>query len=172
MSALSTTQLASLALSAVSNLVSGISSSKQQSAQSQLAKNNAEVARENAQNAFNVGIQREEQVRRNSAQQLGAQSAAAAESGFVSNSGSMLSTQVQSAGQAELDALQTRYQGILQGQAYEDQASNLESQAKVLASNSTDSLINGVIGAGTSALMGYSQFARLGAGLKSVVGAQ
>lgn len=145
--------------------MSGIEGAKSSSAQSTIAKQNADVANQNAKAAFDVGIQKEEAVRRNSAQQLGAQAAGASESGFVSNSGSMLTSQVQSAGEAELDALQTRYQGILQGQAYKDQAANDEYQSKVASSNATSSLIGGVLGAGTSALLSYSRFARLGAGV-------
>ncbi|MFP3600208.1 hypothetical protein, partial [Chryseobacterium sp. SIMBA_029] len=72
----------------------------------------------------------------------------------------MLNEQVQSAGAADLDALQTRYQGLLQGQAYQDQATNDDYEAAVLKSNSSNSLTSGIIGAGTAALMGYSQFAR------------
>lgn len=163
----------SAGINAVGALVSGIESSKSSRTQADLAKANAATANQNAKSAFDVGIQKEEGVRRQSAQQLGAQSAAASESGFVSNSGSMLNTQVQSAGEAELDALQTRYQGILQGQAYTDQATNDELQAKAANSNAGNSLINGVIGAGTAALTGYSQFARLRAGLTgTLIGAQ
>lgn len=131
-----------------------------------MATQNAAVARQNAQSAFNVGIGKEEAVRRNSAQQLGAQTAAASESGFVSSSGSMLNAQVQSAGNAELDALQTRYQGLLQGQSYQDQAASDDYEAKVASSNAGNALTGGIIGAGTAALSSYSQFARLGAGLK------
>lgn len=145
--------------------MSGIEGAKASSAQSTIAKQNAAIADQNSKSAFDVGIQREEAVRRNATQQLGAQAAGASESGFVSNSGSMLTSQVQSAGEAELDALQTRYQGILQGQAYKDQAANDEFQSKVAKSNVTNSLVGGVLGAGTAALTSYSRFARLGAGV-------
>lgn len=53
----------------------------------------------------------EERVRANSAQQLGEQRAAAVESGFDANTGSLATVQTQSAGNAELDALTERYKG-------------------------------------------------------------
>jgi len=53
----------------------------------------------------------EERIRRNSAQELGNQRAATAQSGFDPSSGSMLKLQGDSAGNAELDALTERYKG-------------------------------------------------------------
>jgi hypothetical protein len=162
-STIGTLQAVSAGLSAAGQLISGIEGAKASSTQSEIAKQGAAVANQNAKSAFDVGIQKEEAVRRNAAQQLGAQAAGASESGFISSSGSMLTSQVQSAGEAELDALQTRYQGILQGQAYQDQASNDQFQSKVAKSNVGNALLGGVLGAGTAALTSYSRFARLGA---------
>lgn len=53
----------------------------------------------------------EERIRARSAQALGEQRAAAAQSGFDPNSGSLATLQQQSSGNAELDALTERYKG-------------------------------------------------------------
>jgi hypothetical protein len=55
----------------------------------------------------------ETRIRARSAQQLGEQRAAAAQSGFDPNSGTLATLQEQSAGNAELDALTERYKGEL-----------------------------------------------------------
>ena len=55
----------------------------------------------------------EERIRRGNAIALGRQRAAAAQSGFDPNSGSIAQLQGQSAGQAELEALTERYKGDL-----------------------------------------------------------
>ncbi|WP_208453929.1 hypothetical protein, partial [Burkholderia gladioli] len=111
---------------------------------------------------------REETQRAQAGQQLGAQRAAVAESGFDPNSGSAaLDVQVQSARNAELDALQTRYQGILQGTSLEDSARQTRYQASVARASSRSSLISGGISAAASTLGGLASYAKLGGGIGS-----
>lgn len=55
----------------------------------------------------------EERIRARGAQTLGEQRAAAAQSGFDPNGGSLVTLQEQSAGNVELDALTERYKGQL-----------------------------------------------------------
>ncbi|HEX7639821.1 MAG TPA: hypothetical protein VF457_15600 [Burkholderiaceae bacterium] len=68
-------------------------------------------AQEQRRAGYAVANANEERVRRRDAQQLGAQRAAAAESGFDPNSGSLATAQAQSSGNLELDALTARYAG-------------------------------------------------------------
>lgn len=68
----------------------------------------------------------EERIRRESAQQLGIQRASAAQSGFVSNTGSMLTLQGESAANAELDALTERYKGQLNAWQMDEQTRRAE----------------------------------------------
>ncbi|SDV49187.1 virion core protein, T7 gp14 family [Chitinasiproducens palmae] len=158
-----TLAITSAVVGGAGSLINGYTNSRNAANQATAAEYNANLADRNAGIAYQQGVAREEQQRRQSAQQLGAQRAAVSESGFDPSSGSALDVQVQSTGSAELDALQTRYQGILQANSYEEQARQSRMQAAQYRSNAKTALIGGVIGAGTSALMGYSSFARLGA---------
>lgn len=90
----------------------------------------ANVARMNARIASQQGGAREDQQRRENALRLGEQRAAMAQSGFDPSSGSALTLQGQSAANAELDALTTRYESQLQALSFNTQAANLKRQAK------------------------------------------
>jgi hypothetical protein len=89
----------------------------------------ADQAKLNAITARQQGAAAEEAQRRENRMKLGYQRAAAAESGFDPNTGSLAMLQVKSAGEVELDALTARYQGTLQGLGLENQAKGLRSQA-------------------------------------------
>jgi hypothetical protein len=73
---------------------------------------------------------REEIVRRDNARRLGEQRAAVAQSGFDPQSGSTLALQVESAREAELDALTEVYRGRLQSTSLENEAGALNARAK------------------------------------------
>ncbi len=90
----------------------------------------ANIARQNAQIERQQANAREEQLRRNTALALGEQRASAAQSGFDSSIGSFADLQGESAGNAELDALTTRYEGQLQSLSFENEAAALKRNAK------------------------------------------
>ncbi|WP_186039138.1 virion core protein, T7 gp14 family [Burkholderia gladioli] len=159
--------LAGAAVSGAGALMSGINQSNQYGQQADALDRNAALADAQAGQVFAQGVQREETQRAQAGQQLGAQRAAVAESGFDPNSGSALDVQVQSARNAELDALQTRYQGILQGTSLEDSARQTRYQASVARASSRSSLISGGISAATSTLGGLASYAKLGGGIGS-----
>lgn len=94
-------------LKTVGTLMEGQASSASANAQAQQLDAAAEVTRQQT----NV---REELLRRENERKLGEQRAVAAQSGFNPNSGSLAQIQGESAANAELDALTTRYQGQLQ----------------------------------------------------------
>ncbi|KAG0925687.1 hypothetical protein G6F31_018647 [Rhizopus arrhizus] len=83
--------------------------------------------------------------------------------------------QQQSAENLEMDALTTRYQALLQGSAYEQQATMDRYQAKALRSSARDARRSGLLGAATTALTsaagyGLSQLApaaAAGSGLRA-----
>ncbi|AOJ10836.1 hypothetical protein WS71_27195 [Burkholderia mayonis] len=110
-------------------------------------------------------MNRETAQRAQAGQQLGEQRAAVGESGFNPNVGSALDTQVQSVRNAELDALQTRYQGILQGQSLEDQASQDRYAARTARATARNSLAAGGISAAASLLGGVADYGKSGGGL-------
>jgi hypothetical protein len=90
----------------------------------------ADLMNQGAVNARRVASAREERVRYDSALKLGEQRAAAGQSGFDPNTGSTLRLQKESAGNAELDALTTRYEGELRAIDLGNQASSLKARAK------------------------------------------
>lgn len=90
----------------------------------------SDVAGQNAHTARQQANAREEMVRRHNAQVLGHQRAAAVQSGFDPNSGSLLRIQGDSAAQAELDALTTRYEGGIQALNFQREAAGLHSQGQ------------------------------------------
>lgn len=99
-------------------------------AQSSELKASAQVADQNARTARLQANAKEDLIRRQSRQKLGEQRAAAAQSGFDPNTGSLLDIQADSAGALELDALTTRYEGTLQALSFSTQADNMRRQAK------------------------------------------
>ncbi|WP_124076365.1 hypothetical protein [Burkholderia gladioli] len=159
--------LTGAAVAGAGALMSGINQSNQYGQQADALDRNAALADAQAGQVFAQGVQREETQRAQAGQQLGAQRAAVAESGFDPNSGSALDVQVQSARNVELDALQTRYQGILQGTSLEDSARQTRYQASVARASSRSSLISGGISAAASTLGGLASYAKLGGGIGS-----
>jgi hypothetical protein len=89
----------------------------------------ADQAELNAIQAQREGAAAEDATRRQRTQMLGLQRAAAAESGFDPNTGSLAMLQVKSAGETELDALTARYQGTMQGIGQSQRAAGLRNQA-------------------------------------------
>lgn len=114
--------VAGTAVSAAGAISSGVQARRSADQQAAAAEYNAVVSQNQATQAFAVGAERENIQRRQAAQALSQQRAAFAESGLDPSSGSALDVQLQSTRNAELDALQTRYEGILTGQNYEQQA--------------------------------------------------
>lgn len=158
-----TALVAGTAISGVGSLASGISQSSQLSQQSDVLSRNAAMSEQQAGQVYAQGVERESQQRAQSDQTLGTQRAAVAESGFNPSTGSALDVQVQSTQNAELDALQTRYQGILQGSSLEDQAAQQRYQSKVAAASSKTALATGVLSVAGSALSGYAAYSKFGA---------
>lgn len=147
---------------ALGSIVNGVSQSSADKQQAAALDRNANLSDQQAQQVYAQNVEREETQRAQSAQTLGQQRAAIAQSGFDPSSGSALDTQVQSARNAELDALQTRYQGILQGTSLQDQATQQRYQASVARSNARGALTTGFLSAAGSALGGFASYAKLG----------
>lgn len=153
------------AVTGAGSLASGISQSSADRQQASILDRNAALSDQQAGQVYAQGVEREMTQRHNADQQLGTQRAAIAESGFDPSSGSALETQVQSTRNAELDALQTRYQGILQGATLEDQATQQRYQANVARSNARSALTTGVLSAAGSALSGFASYSKLAGGV-------
>lgn len=90
----------------------------------------AGVAEANARVTRQQTAVREDLIRRHNRQKLGEQRAAAVQSGFNPNEGSLAELQGESAGALEFDALTARYEGTLQALSFDTQAQSLRRQAK------------------------------------------
>ncbi|SOT39785.1 conserved hypothetical protein [Burkholderia cenocepacia] len=159
--------IGSAAISTVGAISGGMAKSAQANQQAAALDRNAVLSDQQATQVYAQNVNRETAQRAQAAQQLGEQRAAVAESGFNPNVGSALDTQVQSVRNAELDALQTRYQGILQGQSLEDQAQQDRYAARTARASARNSLVAGGISAAASLLGGVASYAKTGGSLFS-----
>ncbi|WP_206141184.1 hypothetical protein [Burkholderia sp. Tr-20355] len=159
--------IGSAAVSTVGAISGGMAKSAQASQQAAALDRNAALSDQQAGQVYAQGVNREEAQRAQAGQQLGTQRAAVAESGFNPNVGSALDTQVQSTRNAELDALQLRYQGILQGQSLEDQAQQDRYAARTARASARNSLVAGGISAAASLLGGVASYGKSGGSLFS-----
>ena len=89
-----------------------------------------DVAQANAKNTRLQTNASEETQRRHNAVRMGDLRARAAQSGFDASTGSLADLQVKSAGEMELDALTTRYQGQLEAIGFDNQAAGYRASAK------------------------------------------
>ncbi|WP_310644967.1 hypothetical protein [Burkholderia cenocepacia] len=152
--------IGSAAISTVGAISGGMAKSAQANQQAAALDRNAALSDQQATQVYAQNVNRETAQRAQAGQQLGEQRAAVAESGFDPNAGSALDTQVQSVRNAELDALQTRYQGILQGQSLEDQARQDRYAARTARASANNSLVAGGISAAASLLGGVAQYGK------------
>ncbi|WP_125117827.1 virion core protein, T7 gp14 family [Bordetella trematum] len=120
--------------------------------QADAADRNAQIADIQARQAYDAGLQNELSQRRSNAQQQGDVRAAVAESGLDGTTGSALLLQQQSAQNLEMDALTTRYQALLQGNAYEQDGAMQRYTAKTLRASGRNARQAGYLGAATSLL--------------------
>jgi len=98
--------------------------------QAAVARNNQEIANQNAQTAAQVGAAQEAEKRQDIRRLIAAQRVAGAASGLAVNSGSMLALQEDTAGLGELDALTIRDSANRQVRGYQQQGLNYGTQAQ------------------------------------------
>lgn len=144
------------AASAASAISAGQQARRQGNQQAAAAEYNAQLSTNQATQAFAAGVEREGSARRNANQTLAEQRAAIGASGVDLASGSALDLQLQSTRNAELDALQTRYEGVLTGQNYQQQAALGQYSADVSRSNGRAAQSGSYLGAAASLLGGAS----------------
>ena len=145
---------AATAFQAVGSIAQGEQQASEYKAAARAADYNAKAADIQARQSYDIGTQNELSERRRGAQIAGQTRAAVGDSGFVSGSGSALAIQEQSVRDMELDALQQRYQGLIQGGAYEQEASMQRYRSKSLKANAKAAKVSGYMGAASSLLSG------------------
>lgn len=129
-----------LGLAAVNSISQGISANAQ-GKETQANENEA------ARIARLQGSANEDSVRRRNAQVLGNMRAAAAQSGFESNSGSFAGLQKQNAGQLELDALTGRYRSELDAISHENAGRSARAAGRAARTGSFISAAGQILGA-------------------------
>lgn len=145
--------LASGALGALGSINSGQTSAASYASSAAAARYNATVNSQNAANALQVGYANEDAQRRKNAIALGTQRAALIQAG-IGTDGSAADVYQQSAANAELDALATRYEGTMNARRYAIQASQDQYAAQVADWNSERASTGGYLGAAASLLKG------------------
>jgi cytochrome c biogenesis factor len=152
-----TISMISTAVSAVGAISQGMAASDQAQSAAQAAQYNATVDQQNANNAMAVANANEESQRRKNAYMLGNTRAGLIQSG-IGTDGSSSDVLQQSAQNAELDALNIRYEGILKGRAYSNQENLDVMQANADQNNADNAMTNGFLGAGGALLSGASNY--------------
>lgn len=140
--------IAGAATQTVGSLIQGES-------QAQSSEYNAAIARQNAVIAQQQGEAASQAQQRDSARQIGRMKAAYGASGVQLDSGSPLDVLADSAAMATLDNLTVKYNYALK-------AAGLQSQAAIDDMQAGTSRTSGVLGAGASALKGYSMYTAFG----------
>jgi hypothetical protein len=144
---------ASAVVGAIGAMDSANASASNYNAQAQAAQTNATIARNNAAGAQRAANANEEASRRKSAYALSQQRAAIGQSG-VAFEGSPLDVLGTSAANAEMDALNIRYQGQVQANNYLNQGMMSDAQASAATQSASNAEDAGELGAATSLLSG------------------
>lgn len=159
--------VATAATQAVGAIAEGQAQKEAYKAQANVNEYNAKVSEMNAQIARNNASVREEALRRKSRQVLGQQRGAIAQAG-IAFSGSALDIIEQSSVMAELDALNTRYEGDLQSRGLLATAAGERYQAEANRINAKNAEKASYIKAGASVASAYAMSTYYGAGAKPV----
>lgn len=146
------------AMSAIGAIQQGNAAAANYQAQAMANKRNAKIMEMNAQATSAQAAQAEDAQRRKARQIGGMQRAAISESGTGDGGTNALLVE-QSGRNAELDALNIRYEGELKRRGLLNEAGNERYAAKVNKMNAGQSRMAGYMGAGTSLLSAGAKYA-------------
>ncbi len=153
--------IASSAFSALGSIQEGRSQASSYKRQAAVDEENARISRINAQRTAQSYSLQEDRLRRSQNLALGQQRAAAFESGVGGATGSNLDIQIEDAAQAELDALNLRYEGQNQRIDALNQATNFSNSAAANRANAKAARqagMQGAIGAGITGAQNYGAY--------------
>lgn len=137
---------------AAGKLIGGISANNAANYQAQVAKNNATIARQNAEYSIQAGQSASERSSMKGAANLANIKVGQAASGVDVNTGSAADVQVSQREVNKLDTDTTMNNAALQSYGYTSQATGFEAQAKLDKYAGKSALIGGAIGAAGSLL--------------------
>jgi len=150
---------ASAVVGAISSMDAADASADNSRAQAAAAQTNATIAQQNAHNTLAVSSANEDAQRRKSAYALGQQRASLLSAG-IGAEGSAADVLAQSTGNAEMDALNIRYQGQLQAANYQNQSLMANAQSSAALRSAANAEDAGTLGAATSLLGGATQIVK------------
>ncbi len=152
---------AATGMGAYSQYQQGRAQEAQYNAQAQAADVNARIARQNAETVAQQAGAREDLQRKQARQVIGRQLAATAESGVHLNgtAGDLLE---ESMGNAELDALNIRYEGEVNRTGLLNQANMFDYEAKINRGNAKQARRQANVSAATTLLSGGYQLGKAG----------
>jgi hypothetical protein len=163
MTGVSTATAISIAATVAASAVSAVGAIQQGQAQSQQAKYNAAVARnnqviaqQNAQDALDRGAAEEQQQRKKTQMLMGQQRASLAAQGADLSSGSALDVVSDIAGTGELDALTIRRNAALEARQYQVQGMNFQADSQLQKMQGRAARTASYFNAGSSLLGGLS----------------
>lgn len=151
--------IAGTVVSALGSIASGYAAKAQYESQAQASQHAATIAEQNAATIALQAGEREHQQRREARQAFGATEAAIAESGSGFG-GSNALLYKQSMIDAEVDALNIRYEGMLARTSALNEAQGLRYQAKTAKAAGRNAVIGGWIGAATTGLTGAANYGK------------
>lgn len=150
---------AGTAVSAYSAYSSGQQAKGQATYQSAMARNNADIATQNAKDTEAAGRAEEQRQRIENAQKLGAIRAVAGASGVDVGYGTALDTVADQTMIGEYDALTTRNNYQRQANGYYQQAANFLNDSSSYQTAASNATLNGALSAGGTLLSGAGKVA-------------
>lgn len=135
---------------AIGGLISAYSSIKQGQYQAGVARNNAQIAKQNAQYEIAAGKQEENAQRIKTGQLIGAARANAAASGIDANSGTPVNIQSDIGQLGELDSLTVRNNALRRAYGYQTQAATFKADAKQASSQGYLDAFGSLLGTGAT----------------------
>lgn len=144
-------------LQAVGSIVGGIEERNNARATEQAARLSSLYARQDAANELRIATSDAEKQRRSGRQAVAEQTAAFSQSGFAISDSAAMSVQ-QSATEAELDAMNIQYKGVLRNRAGMIEAENYEAQADAARRVRKSAMPKAILGAATNLLSGYAKY--------------
>ncbi len=148
--------VASTALSFVGALSSANAQSQAAKYQAAVARNNSIIAEQNAQAERQKGIVDEQTARMKTAQMIGSEKAAMGANGLAIEKGTNLDVQSSAAELGELNALTIRDNAARKAYGYETQSTNFQAEAGLQDQTAKNATTAGWLNAGTDLVAGAS----------------
>jgi hypothetical protein len=143
-------------VSAAGVAMSAVAARNQQTAQAQIARNNAKSAEHQAQAAAERGAMEQARIREKTGAVIGAGRAGWGASGAMLGSGSPFAWELGVAGEGAKDLEISKYNNELEQWGYRSQAANSSASASAYEIAGRNSLLSGVVGA-SATLLGKSK---------------